>query len=57
MSAQPAQTLYAPVIENAAAKGRIVLVCEHASNHIPDAWGDLGLTRNVRLISPGTPAR
>ena len=44
MSAQPAQTLYAPVIENAAAKGRIVLVCEHASNHIPAAWGDLGLT-------------
>ena len=33
-----------PVIENAAAQGRIVLVCEHASNHIPKGWGDLGLS-------------
>ncbi|WGV17695.1 N-formylglutamate amidohydrolase [Fuscovulum ytuae] len=37
-------TGFPPVIENAAAKGRAVIVCEHASNHIPSAWGDLGLT-------------
>ena len=36
--------IFPPVIENTAAAGRIVLVCEHASNHIPDHWGDLGLT-------------
>ena len=37
-------TGFPPVIENAAAKGRAVIVCEHASNHIPAPWGDLGLT-------------
>ena len=42
------QTLYAPVIQNVAAKGRIVLVCEHASNHIPAQWGTLGLTEAQR---------
>jgi predicted N-formylglutamate amidohydrolase len=36
--------VFPPVIENASAKGRVVLVCEHASNHIPPRWGDLGLT-------------
>lgn len=41
-------TGFAPVIENAAAKGRAVLVCEHASNHIPARWGDLGLTADQR---------
>ena len=41
-------TTYAPVIENAASLGRIVLVCEHASNHIPETWGDLGLTKAQR---------
>mgnify|MGYP002127587709 CR=1 FL=1 len=35
---------FAPVIENAAAKGRVVLVCEHASNAFPAPWGDLGLS-------------
>jgi predicted N-formylglutamate amidohydrolase len=35
---------FPPVVENASAKGRIVLVCEHASNNIPPRWGDLGLT-------------
>ena len=35
---------YPPVIERMGAKGRVVLVCEHASNHIPAHWGDLGLT-------------
>jgi predicted N-formylglutamate amidohydrolase len=38
------QDQYTPIIENATARGRIVLVCEHASNHIPARWGDLGLT-------------
>ncbi|MGL6211643.1 MAG: N-formylglutamate amidohydrolase, partial [Paracoccaceae bacterium] len=37
-------TAFAPIIENRAAAGRIFLVCEHASNHIPDEWGNLGLT-------------
>ncbi len=35
---------YAPTIENAAARGRVILVCEHASHHVPAVWGDLGLT-------------
>lgn len=37
-----------PVIENAAARGRIILVCEHASCAIPDRWGDLGLSADQR---------
>lgn len=37
-----------PTIENAAAKGRVVLVCEHASNAFPARWGDLGLTEAQR---------
>ncbi|MBI1171744.1 N-formylglutamate amidohydrolase [bacterium] len=41
LAATPA---FAPVIENAAARGRLVLVCEHASNHIPERWNRLGLT-------------
>ncbi len=39
---------FAPAIEGADAKGRVVLVCEHAANHIPAAWGDLGLTAEQR---------
>jgi predicted N-formylglutamate amidohydrolase len=39
---------FAPVIEGADAPGRVVVVCEHASNHIPSAWGDLGLTDDQR---------
>lgn len=42
------RTGFPPVIENASAHGRIVLVCEHASNHIPPRWGDLGLTPDQR---------
>jgi predicted N-formylglutamate amidohydrolase len=34
---------YLPVIENETAKGRIVLVCEHASNAFAAPWGTLGL--------------
>jgi predicted N-formylglutamate amidohydrolase len=39
---------FAPLIEGADAPGRVVVVCEHASNHIPSAWGDLGLTEDQR---------
>ncbi len=38
--------VFPAVIENADARGRIVLVCEHASNTFPSRWGDLGLTRD-----------
>lgn len=37
-----------PVIENEAAAGRVILVCEHASNAIPARWGDLGLRAEER---------
>ncbi len=40
--------VFAPVIENRAAQGRIVFVCEHASNAFPAPWGDLGLTAQQR---------
>lgn len=36
-------SVFAPKIENRSAKGRIVFVCEHASNAFPAPWGDLGL--------------
>jgi predicted N-formylglutamate amidohydrolase len=39
---------FAPVIEGTSATGRVVLVCEHASNVIPPRWGDLGLTEAQR---------
>ena len=39
---------FAPVIEGADAPGRVIVVCEHASNHIPSAWGDLGLREDQR---------
>lgn len=51
MRAQTDQTgagPFPPVIENAASTGRVVLVCEHASNTIPPRWGDLGLTEAQR---------
>ncbi len=41
--------VFRPIIENAQSRGRLVLVCEHASNHIPEAWGDLGLSAAQRL--------
>jgi predicted N-formylglutamate amidohydrolase len=36
------------IVEGQGAGGRVVLVCEHASNHIPARWGDLGLTEAQR---------
>lgn len=39
---------YAPIVENAASNGRLVLICEHASHDIPEPWGDLGLTEAQR---------
>ena len=41
--------VFRPIIENAQSRGRVVLVCEHASNHIPEAWGDLGLSAAQRV--------
>lgn len=38
--------IFPAAIENADARGRLLLVCEHASNHFPARWGDLGLTRD-----------
>ena len=35
-------------IEFASARGRFVFVCEHASNAVPAAWGDLGLGAEQR---------
>ncbi len=48
--ASPAQetVLFHADIENRSAPGRVVLVCEHASNHIPPQWGDLGLEAQAR---------
>jgi predicted N-formylglutamate amidohydrolase len=40
--------IWQPVIERPEAAGRVVLVCEHASNHIPEAWSNLGLTADQR---------
>lgn len=42
-------TAFHAVFENRHATGQIVLVCEHASNHIPEAWGDLGLSDEARM--------
>lgn len=39
---------FPPMIENEAALGRFILVCEHASNVIPARWGDMGLTPEQR---------
>ena len=39
---------FPPVIENEAALGRFILVCEHASNAIPARWGDMGLSVEQR---------
>lgn len=39
---------FAPVIENEAATGRVIVVCEHASNGFPKPWGDLDLTAAQR---------
>jgi predicted N-formylglutamate amidohydrolase len=41
-------TRFLPVIENEAATGRFILVCEHASNMVPARWGDLGLSAEQR---------
>jgi len=35
---------------NAQGRSPFVLVCDHASNRIPDAYGDLGLTLTQRLM-------
>lgn len=40
--------IWQPVIERPEAMGRVILVCEHASHHIPDDWANLGLTADQR---------
>jgi predicted N-formylglutamate amidohydrolase len=35
---------FSPIIENAAARSPVVLVCEHASAQMPAPWAGLGLT-------------
>jgi predicted N-formylglutamate amidohydrolase len=40
--------IFTPVIENQGATSPVILVCEHASNHIPLAWGNLGLSDDQR---------
>lgn len=51
MSAHVTANAIAPfpaVVEKPTARGRFVIVCEHASNTLPDPWGDLGLTRDLQ---------
>ena len=42
------QNPFRAVIENRSGRHDILLVCEHASAHIPEAWGDLGLSETAR---------
>ncbi len=39
-----------PEVLNPLGKGPFVLVCEHASNHVPEGWDDLGLSAD-QLVS------
>lgn len=49
LSPQEDITTFPATIENAEAAGRIVFVCEHASKHIPAAWGNLGLSDSAQV--------
>jgi predicted N-formylglutamate amidohydrolase len=40
--------IFPALVENQQALGQILLVCEHAANHFPDAWGNLGLSAAER---------
>ncbi len=58
MAAARIQGLPVVTIENNDAPGPFLIVCEHASNHIPTAFGTLGLPpRRGPRISPGILAR
>ena len=48
MRSSAPEAQFPPIIENAAATGRLILVCEHAANALPARWGDLGLTDDQR---------
>lgn len=48
-STKTAKTVFAPVILRADAASDVLLVCEHASNHFPEAWGDLGLRAEQKV--------
>ncbi|MGV8953422.1 MAG: N-formylglutamate amidohydrolase [Cypionkella sp.] len=60
MAASGATERFEPLIENQEAAGRFVLVCEHATNAIPQRWGDLGLSAEARAAhiawDPGAKA-
>lgn len=45
MRAQPKSRQFLPVVEREQGRGQIVLVCEHASNVVPEAWRSLGLSQ------------
>ena len=45
MRAQEQLQPFQALIEREEARGQIILVCEHASNVVPEPWGTLGLTR------------
>lgn len=40
--------VFSPVIENETGQSPVLLVCEHASNAMPEPWGSLGLTEAQR---------
>lgn len=48
MRADASGVAFPPIVENATSRARLVLVCEHASNHFPAPWGDLGLSDDQR---------
>lgn len=44
-----AEAIHPARVENGAATGRFVFVCDHASNDFPAPWGDLGLDAGQRM--------
>ncbi|MCU9847394.1 N-formylglutamate amidohydrolase [Defluviimonas sp. WL0024] len=48
MTGATAKTLPVVMTENREARGPFLIVCEHASNHFPAAFGTLGLTPEAR---------
>lgn len=45
MRAQEQLQSFQPLIEREEGRGQVILVCEHASNVVPEAFGTLGLSR------------
>ncbi|MEZ5912323.1 MAG: N-formylglutamate amidohydrolase [Paracoccaceae bacterium] len=48
MSGEEHSALFPGIVENADAQGRVLLVCEHASNYFPPVFGLLGLDAAAR---------